>query len=76
MPIGLPSKVSRLMCDVAESATHMQRRVRTARHNPARRNLISCRQSLTGLTPGDYQIELLGKNGNGAVKERLVFRVG
>jgi hypothetical protein len=30
---------------------------------------------LVGLAPGDYQIELVGMNGNGAVKERLAFRV-
>jgi hypothetical protein len=30
---------------------------------------------LPWLVPGDYLIEVLGTNANGAVKERLAFRV-
>ena len=30
---------------------------------------------LAWLVPGDYQIELLGANANGAVKERITIRV-
>jgi hypothetical protein len=30
---------------------------------------------ILGLAPGEYQIELLGTNRNGSIKERLVFRV-
>jgi hypothetical protein len=30
---------------------------------------------LSWLVPGDYQIELLGSNANGAVRERLAFKV-
>ena len=30
---------------------------------------------LSWLVPGDYLIEVLGTNANGAVKERVAFRV-
>lgn len=41
-----------------------------------REGVTEFRLPLFGLAPGDYQIELLGMNANGAVKERLAFRVG